>query len=48
MEMPKAQVVYLPCKDCGLPLPVNAVYVPYMDGKSSCVPHRCQKNDRNV
>ena len=48
MDMPKSEVVYLPCRDCGLPLPVNTVYVPYLNGKSSCVPHRCQKNDRNV
>ena len=46
--MPKSQVVYLPCKDCGLPLPVNAAYVPYLDGKSSCLPFRCKKNDKNV
>ena len=46
--MPKSEVVYLPCRDCGLPLPVNTVYLPYLNGKSSCVPHRCQKNDRNV
>ena len=48
MEIPKSEVVYLPCRDCGLPLPVNAVFVPYLNGKSSCTPHRCLKNDKNV
>ena len=46
--MIKDEVVYLPCKHCGLPLPVNVVYVPYLDGKSPCLPSRCQKNDKNV
>ena len=41
MEPMKEKMVNLPCKDCGQPLPVNSVYLPYLNGKSSCVPHRC-------
>ena len=32
-----------------LPLPVNVVYVPFLDGKSPCLPSRCpEKNNKNV
>jgi hypothetical protein len=37
------EVVLLPCKECGEKLPVNVVYVPFLDGYSSCMPYRCPK-----
>ena len=43
MEKLNDDVVFLPCKDCGEKLPVNVVYVPYLDGKSSCLPSKCPK-----
>jgi hypothetical protein len=46
MKTPKwslDEVVLLPCKECGEKLPVNVVYVPFLDGYSSCMPYRCPK-----
>ena len=42
-QPPKSEVVYLPCRECGEKLPVNVVYVPYLQGETGCSPHRCPK-----
>ena len=43
IDKPKDEVVYLPCRECKTPLPVNVVYVPYLNGQTGCAPHRCPK-----
>lgn len=37
------EVVYLPCRECKTPLPVNVVFLPYLNGETGCSPHRCPK-----
>ena len=42
MEPLKDEVTYLPCSECGEPVSVNVVYLPYLDGGIKCADKECQ------
>ena len=49
IDLPKDELVQVPCEQCGSPKYVNKVYLPYLDGKVRCFDRDCPlKNDKNL